>query len=360
MDDGDRRLLTLIQEDFPLRSKPFEWLGKRLGMDEAEVLLRVHRLKSSGILEEIRAIFDIRDLGYQSTLVAMHVPAERFRRAVSRVSAHPGVSFCCQRMHRLNIWLTLSVPPAQSLAVHVDNLHKAAEASESLVLPALSTYKRGFKMDPMDTEYVLNQKRYGRWASKDEEHHDLNSLELEVIRLLQHDLPINDQPYRKIAKTIDLSEAQLFEIVHSFIARGYWRRCVGFIKRKNHNPSQHALSVWNIPEEKIEEVGRKMAPMAEVHYCCYRPPYQSFPFSFYASVKASSREEAEAVERQIESVIGKWPYEILLCQRIFKKSRLKYFIQELNDWSEANADISGLFSSAIAGELKENYIDAEN
>ena len=41
MDERDKRLLNLIQEGFPLVTRPFEALGLPLDLTEAEVLGRV-------------------------------------------------------------------------------------------------------------------------------------------------------------------------------------------------------------------------------------------------------------------------------------------------------------------------------
>ncbi|HTU03510.1 MAG TPA: Lrp/AsnC family transcriptional regulator, partial [Candidatus Sulfotelmatobacter sp.] len=75
MDDVDKRLLNMIQVDFPLASRAFQVLGESLGLGEADALQRIAALKQRHIIRQISAIFDTRSLGYTSSLVAMRVPA---------------------------------------------------------------------------------------------------------------------------------------------------------------------------------------------------------------------------------------------------------------------------------------------
>ncbi|MEX2458240.1 MAG: AsnC family transcriptional regulator, partial [Actinomycetota bacterium] len=104
MDELDRELLNVIQNDFPMESAPFAELGRRLGIDEAETLTRIARLKDQHVIRQVSAIFDTRALGYRSSLVAMAVPKDRLERAAELINAHPGVSHNYRRNHEFNLW----------------------------------------------------------------------------------------------------------------------------------------------------------------------------------------------------------------------------------------------------------------
>ena len=77
MDDLDRRLLNRIQSDFPLVARPYEELGRPLGLSEDEVVERMRALKAGRIVRQVSAIFDTKSLGYKSSLVAMRVDPAR-------------------------------------------------------------------------------------------------------------------------------------------------------------------------------------------------------------------------------------------------------------------------------------------
>src|SRR5690242_1250418 len=119
LDPLDARLLNALQEQLPLIARPFQVLGKKLGLTEADVLARVQRLKTGPqrVIRQISAIFDSRVLGYQSCLVAAKVNPSRIDEAAEVISAHPGVSHNYRREHAYNLWYTLAVPPDSRLGL---------------------------------------------------------------------------------------------------------------------------------------------------------------------------------------------------------------------------------------------------
>ncbi|MBU4053751.1 MAG: Lrp/AsnC family transcriptional regulator, partial [Proteobacteria bacterium] len=77
IDDTDRLILNLIQSDFPVTSRPFEWIGKQVGLPENEVMDRLTNLKNKNIIRRIGGNFVPEKLGYVSTLCAARVPESR-------------------------------------------------------------------------------------------------------------------------------------------------------------------------------------------------------------------------------------------------------------------------------------------
>ena len=64
MDAIDRKLLNMIQTEFPLVDTPFLELANDLDLSEEEVLSRLTELKRQNVVRQIGAIFDTRKLGY--------------------------------------------------------------------------------------------------------------------------------------------------------------------------------------------------------------------------------------------------------------------------------------------------------
>ncbi len=110
MDDLDREVLDIIQSDYPIVSRPYYEIGRRVGLTEAEVLARVRRLKELGIIRRIGANFQSRKLGWKSTLCCACVPSERLKDFVEVVNSYPGVTHNYLRRHRFNVWFTYIGP----------------------------------------------------------------------------------------------------------------------------------------------------------------------------------------------------------------------------------------------------------
>ncbi|MBN2180121.1 MAG: AsnC family transcriptional regulator [Deltaproteobacteria bacterium] len=107
MDETDRKILNMLQRDFPIEAEPFRRIGEKVGLSEAEVLKRVEKLKDEGIIRRIGAVFVTKKLGYASTLCAAEVPEETIGNFIDVVNSYKGVTHNYRRNHRYNIWFTL-------------------------------------------------------------------------------------------------------------------------------------------------------------------------------------------------------------------------------------------------------------
>ena len=70
MDGTDKKLITLIQADFPIEERPYAAVGEKLGIPEQEVIDRINAIMESGEIRRLGASFDSRKVGYTSTLCA--------------------------------------------------------------------------------------------------------------------------------------------------------------------------------------------------------------------------------------------------------------------------------------------------
>jgi DNA-binding Lrp family transcriptional regulator len=106
VDSIDRDLLNKIQSDFPIVSRPYYELGKRLGISEDDVIERINRLKDIGIIRRIGGNFNSRNLNFVSTLCAARVPEDKVGSFVEAVNRYPGVTHNYLRNDEYNIWFT--------------------------------------------------------------------------------------------------------------------------------------------------------------------------------------------------------------------------------------------------------------
>ena len=114
LDDLDKRLLNLMQGQFPIAARPYEHVAQQAGVSEPEVMQRVQRLLDERIIRQVTPIFDTRALGYESMLVAAKVDPDNPWRAANIINAHPGVSHNYLRNHEFNIWFTIATEPDSS------------------------------------------------------------------------------------------------------------------------------------------------------------------------------------------------------------------------------------------------------
>ncbi len=141
MDDLDRAILNEIQSHFPVVSRPYAEVGRRLGASEDEVIRRVKAMFAAGIIRRLGANFTSRKLGYTSTLVAARVPHEQLERFVEVVNQYPGVTHNYLRRHRYNVWFTLIADSTDRLQQILKEISLQTGIQDILSLPAREIFK---------------------------------------------------------------------------------------------------------------------------------------------------------------------------------------------------------------------------
>ena len=136
----DKRILDIIQTDFPLESRPYAIIGERLGISEEEALERVRRLRQIRIIRRLGANFQSAKLGFRSTLCAAKVPEDKMEAFIAEVNRHVGVTHNYLRRHAYNVWFSAIGPSWEAVCELVDEI-SARTGVPILNLPARRMYK---------------------------------------------------------------------------------------------------------------------------------------------------------------------------------------------------------------------------
>jgi Transcriptional regulators len=56
MDEIDKKILNILQKEFPLEERPFQIVAERCGLTEEEALSRIQKMKDDGIIRRIGAV----------------------------------------------------------------------------------------------------------------------------------------------------------------------------------------------------------------------------------------------------------------------------------------------------------------
>lgn len=141
MEDIDKKILNILQKEFPLEERPFLTVAERCGISEDEVIDRIRKMKEEGIIRRIGAVFDGVELGRVSSLCAARVPEGKIDLFVQTVNANRGVTHNYRRDHEYNIWFTVNAPSADDLESFIKDVKEKTGVTDILDMRAVRRFK---------------------------------------------------------------------------------------------------------------------------------------------------------------------------------------------------------------------------
>jgi siroheme decarboxylase len=338
LDTVDQELLNVLQADFPITHAPFAEVAARLETTEEQVISRTVRLREAHVIRQLSAIFDTRSLGYQSTLVAMRFDPDLLEQGAAVINEHPGVSHNYRRNHDFNLWFTLATPPGSDIDRTLRRLHELSGAAVTRKLQTLKLFKIGVKLDMTGTKDVTRQEDpdYTGIQRDFALRSPISERDIRVIRAVQDDLPLVPHPYEACARAQGLEEAELFEGMEDLRRRGHLRRVAAILHHRRAGYAANAMAVWAVPEERAEELGRRMAEFAAVSHCYQRPVYEDWRFNLFSMIHGRKLADCERIVEAIREAIGVDDHAVLYSTKEYKKTRVRYFTSELEEWEAAH------------------------
>jgi siroheme decarboxylase len=328
MDQRDRELLNALQGEIPLVSTPFAVLGQQIDMSEKEVLKRAERLRRDGLLRLLAVQFDSRALGYRSCLVAARVNPDRIDEAANIVNAHPGVTQNYRRNNAFNLWFTIAVSPLSKLGLEksIEILGGSADCDIVRPLPTLKLYKTSAS----DGNELHAEETHAEYTP-------LTPLEIEAVRLLQRDLPLQPRPFDALARTSTVDADDLLSSARTLLQRGQIRRFSAAVPARKQGFTASAMGVWIVPQENADEYAAKMVQHRAVSHCYLRPTYDDWPYNLYTTVHARSVDECESVINDLAIDSGVSQKQALFPTKEYKKSRPCFFSRDVDEWEDTHA-----------------------
>ncbi|ELZ87005.1 siroheme decarboxylase subunit beta [Haloferax volcanii] len=342
----DRAIVNAFQGGFPVVERPFEPAAAALrerGVDvsAADLCERVRTLDEEGVLSRFGALVNAEEIGGTATLVAMHAPPERFDEVAEQVNDHREVAHNYEREHpHLNMWFVVSVADESRVEEVLGDIEdETGQATYNM--PKRHEFHVGakFHLDGPISDGDLDLSHLG----PDVEPTDARTLtpdERDLVMEIQGGLPITETPYADVAAAIGQEPSWVVETIKRFNLEGKVRR-VGVIP--NHYAlgySENGMTVWNVPDDLVMEVGPEIASLDFVTHCYRRPRHEGvWPYNFFAMTHGRSEAESEARIEQVREVmsdywdVGDDDWDTLFSTRILKKTGIR-----LDERAEANTE----------------------
>jgi DNA-binding Lrp family transcriptional regulator len=154
----------------------------------------------------------------------------------------------------------------------------------------------------------------------------IDDVDRALIQATQTGLPHTPRPYHTLAETLGIDADEVMQRMQRMLANGIIRRIGAVPNHYALGYKGNGMSVWNVPEEKITELGQRIGALDFVSHCYQRPRHlPDWPYNLFAMVHGHDRAEVADKVAQIARLLGSDDrgHEVLFSSRILKKTGLR-------------------------------------
>ena len=325
----DRLILGRIQQDFPIAPAPCTELARDLGASPDAVHARLSRLRANGLIRRIGGSFDAARLGYVSTLAAARVEPGLLAQTAALASGFPEVTHNYERNDVMNLWFTVIAHAPQRLHEILQMIGRAPGVMEIHSLPAIRTFKirvdfpfpvgptpEPGRMPPPDPD-----------ASLPPAADRFDALDRRLIARVCGDLGPDAAPFAALARDLNAPEPEILARLTGYRHHGIMRRFGAILRHQSAGFAANAMSVWSVPEDRLEEAGARISASPEVSHCYRRPPFAGWPYTLYAMIHGPSHGDCLALAGTLAAELALPAPRLLFSLREFKKTSMIYFAE---------------------------------
>jgi DNA-binding Lrp family transcriptional regulator len=346
----ERDFINHYQGNFPLQERPFLTIAKRFDCSEDELITTVKQLKEKNILTRFGPLYDAAKLGGGLTLAAMSIPVENYDDITELVNSYPEVAHNYRREHELNMWFVLATElPAQIIEVihsieqkcglPVYNFPKQQEFYIGLWLHLSADGNNTTVPVPTITKQVTDDQT----AEDQIDNHLLDDIDRKLINVTQTGLAITQEPYKEVAEKIGRSQEQVLFRLNRLLNCDIIRRIGAVPNHYKLGFTANGMSVWNVEDSMIDELGSRIGQLDFVSHCYQRPRnLPAWPYNLFAMVHGSSRDEVNQKVKEIENILGRncSAYDTLYSSKILKKTGLRLGDKGRSDKNRSNKTLA--------------------
>ncbi|MCK9907128.1 hypothetical protein MXD63_44935, partial [Frankia sp. Cpl3] len=81
-----------------------------------------------------------------------------------------------------------------------------------------------------------------------------------------------------------MTTEELLDHANHLVERGQMRRFSAVLNHRKAGFRANGMGVWNVPQEKVEEIGQQMGGFRAVSHCYLRPTYPDWRFNIFTMV----------------------------------------------------------------------------
>ncbi len=154
----------------------------------------------------------------------------------------------------------------------------------------------------------------------------LDNIDRQIIAATQAGLPLTPQPYQAIADTLGISAKTVMQKMTAMQEQGIIRRIAAVPNHYRLGYKYNGMTVWNIADEHVDEIGEQVGQLDFVSHCYHRPRHlPEWPYNLFAMVHSKSETGVKEQQEIIAELLGEYNqgHDVLYSTRILKKTGLR-------------------------------------
>ncbi|ENO82196.1 siroheme decarboxylase subunit beta, partial [Thauera linaloolentis] len=253
-----------------------------------------------------------------SALAALAAPSERLEAVAARVSREAAINHNYQREHRYNLWFVVTAASEHDLRGVVAGIERDTGCAV-IVLPLEEEYHIDLGFD-LGAERRRPACHSAGPAPLPGGACTLPEIERRLATVLQAGLPLVARPYAALGEQAGLAEGMAIELIERWLADGLVRRLGVVVRHHELGLGANAMCVWDIPDEQVADLGRRLAREPAVTLCYRRRRVLlGWPYNLFCMIHGHARDEVLAARDDIAARLGldAAPHEVLFSCRRF-------------------------------------------
>ncbi len=296
-------LLNNYQRDFSLSSTPFTDIAKNNNTETVTILSTINKLIKAGFVSRVGPVFRPNTIGV-STLAAMMVPEQQLETVADLVNQYTEVNHNYERGHDYNLWFVATAPNKQHLEAALLDI-EARSGIDIMRLPMVKEYHidLGFNMQMSEKNpsiVPIKHKSSPQIVKHSTQPNDATQQQL--IAEIQSGLPIVERPYAEIAKKLSIEEKEVIRRIEAMLTTGVIRRMGVVVRHRELGYRANAMLVWDIADEKVNELGLLLSKEDCITLCYQRPRHlPHWPYNLFTMIHGKSEAVVELCIKELVS-----------------------------------------------------------
>jgi len=154
----------------------------------------------------------------------------------------------------------------------------------------------------------------------------MDETDRKIIKATQEGLPLVEAPYEAVGAEIGLSGDEVRQRLNAMLDAGVIRRIGAVPNHYALGYTANGMSTWDVPDEKVKEIGDKIGALDFVSHCYERPRHQPiWNYNLFAMVHGKDKETCMKRVEMIAQMLGEDDrgHEVLFSSKILKKTGLR-------------------------------------